>query len=143
MNSVYIYSLSLQWVNSVLHTCTPEFKVEHALAAPLDALRSALGELVTAYAAPIQPLVPRPALVLLSYIACAAYLLEHAIWAYKVNAASRRVDLDVFRRWVVEGGLNEAIVDVRRAKQAQPGRLREDKALVYGVDVEDKVSSRL
>ena len=127
----------------MLRTCTPEFEVEHSLAASLDALRSALRELAAAYAAPIQPLVPRPALFLLSHIACAAHLLEHAVWAYKVNAASRRVDLDAFRRWVVEGSLNETISDVRRAKQAQPGRLREDKALVYGVDVEDKVSSRL
>lgn len=127
----------------MLRTCTPELEVEHSLAAPLDALRSALSELAAAYAVPIQPLVPRPALFLLSHIACAAYLLEHAVWAYKVNAASLRVDLDAFRRWVVEGGLNEAVVDVRRAQQAQPHRLQEDKDLVYGVGVNNKVSSRL
>ncbi|EPT05299.1 hypothetical protein FOMPIDRAFT_1057572 [Fomitopsis schrenkii] len=133
----------LAWENSVLATCTHEFQVEHSLDAPLDALRSALNELSNAYAAPIRPLVPRPALFLLSHIACAVYLLEHAIWAYKVNAASRQVDLDAFKRWVEEGGLTEAVADVRRAKQAQPQRLQEDKDLVYGIDVNFKVSSRL
>lgn len=127
----------------MLATCTHEFQVEHSLDAPLDALRSALNELSNAYAAPIRPLVPRPALFLLSHIACAVYLLEHAIWAYKVNAASRQVDLDAFKRWVEEGGLTEAVADVRRAKQAQPQRLQEDKDLVYGIDVNFKVSSRL
>ncbi|KAH9841631.1 uncharacterized protein C8Q71DRAFT_341052 [Rhodofomes roseus] len=131
------------WVNSVLASCTLDPKVDKALQTSLDMLRSALDDLVAAYAAPIPPLVPRPALFLLSHIACGAFLLEHAVWACKTHDASRAVDADVFKRWVEEGGLTQVIQDVRRARQASHGRLQEDRDLVYGNADGAKLPSRL
>ncbi len=42
------------------------------------------------------------------------------------------MDVEVFRRWVEEGGLSMAMADVRRAKAAPSDRLRVDGDLVYG-----------
>ncbi|KZT73710.1 hypothetical protein DAEQUDRAFT_742841 [Daedalea quercina L-15889] len=130
------------WANTVLVSCTPEIKL--ALESALDTLRAALDDLAPACATPVPPLVPRPALFLLSHIACGAFLLEHAIWACKTNATSHRIDIDLFKRWIEEGGMAEVVLDVRRARQAQPQRLEEDRDIVYGADAgPTKVSSRL
>ncbi|KAH9936374.1 uncharacterized protein B0H18DRAFT_1081997 [Fomitopsis serialis] len=132
------------WVNSVSASYNPELEVDSTLGAPLDILRSALDDLTAAYAAPIPPLVPRPALFLLSHVACGAFLLEHAVWACKTNAATRRIDVDVLKRWMEEGGVTQAVQDVRRARQTQLQRLQEDREVVYGTDARAvNVSSRL
>ena len=131
-------------MNTVLASCTPELEVANALGPALDALRAALDDLTSAYTAPIPPLVPRPALILLSHIACSTFLLEHAVWACEGNVASRHVDVDVFKRWVEEEGLAEVVSNTRRAMQAQPQRLEDNRDVVFGVDTGAlKLSSRL
>jgi len=107
---------------------------------PLALLRSALVEdLPSAYKQPIAPLVPRPAIFLFSYIVSSLYLLQHAIWSYTRQEVEREVDTDVFRRWVIEGGLKTAQDEVKRAQVAAMERMRIDSALVYGSATKPKL----
>ena len=103
-----------------------------ALDEPLANLRKALGVLPDVYKAPMPPLVPRPALFLFCHIASSIYLLEHAIWAFKTSEPGYETDLEVFRRWVMEGGLDVALENVRRVKDVSDERVRADATIVYG-----------
>ncbi|CCM00645.1 uncharacterized protein FIBRA_02682 [Fibroporia radiculosa] len=118
------------WAEEVLSSCPADLR--SALAAPLTSLRAALRELASAYAAPLAPLVPRPALFLFSHIASGLFLLEHAVWACGAGEASAPTDVEVFVRWVDEGGLAAARDDVRRAQAADGERLRVNGDIVYG-----------
>ncbi|KAJ8483477.1 hypothetical protein ONZ51_g4672 [Trametes cubensis] len=120
----------IQWAHDVLTSC-PE-KLVKALDEPLANLRKALGVLPDVYKAPMPPLVPRPALFLFCHIASSIYLLEHAIWAFKTSEPGYETDLEVFRRWVMEGGLDVALENVRRVKDVSDERVRADATIVYG-----------
>lgn len=88
--------------------------------------------MANAYKAPIHPLLPRPALFLFCHVASSLYLLEHAIWAVNTKEPEAQTDVEVFRRWVLEGGLDAALETVRRTKSAQKDRVQLDAAIVYG-----------
>lgn len=96
----------------------------------------ALKEIALAYTPPIGPLVPRPALYVFSYVASALYLLENAIWAWKTGEKTAEVDLEVFRRWVEENGLQTSIHDTQRARNDTSKRNSMDTKIVYGDDFE-------
>ncbi|OBZ71330.1 putative acyl-CoA dehydrogenase AidB [Grifola frondosa] len=120
----------IAWANTVLSSCPAS--LGDFLSGPLGSLRSALDVLADAYAAPIPPLVPRPALFLFCHIASGLYLLEHAIWAHSTAEPTRETDVEVLRRWVTEGGLDVALENVRRAKAAAGSRIQMDANIVYG-----------
>jgi len=90
-----------------------------------------LEEMAAAYKSPLSPLVPRPALILVGYIASGLYLLEHATWAHNTGQPDCVSDVEVFRRWTLEGGLVAAIEDVRRVKTASEERMNLSSMIVY------------
>ncbi|TFK52431.1 hypothetical protein OE88DRAFT_1698245 [Heliocybe sulcata] len=126
-SSGYNLSAFLQWVNSTLSSCPTRMATEGVL------LGDALKELQAAYMPPVSPFVTRPALFLFGYIASSLYLLEHAVWSSATSQPEQETDVEVFRRWVVEGGLQGAMEAVRKARAAEPeSRFQADHAIVYG-----------
>ncbi|EIW59446.1 uncharacterized protein TRAVEDRAFT_122464 [Trametes versicolor FP-101664 SS1] len=130
----------IKWTEDIIASCPAP--LAQTLAAPLASLRDALPELVEAYKAPLHPLVPRPALFVFSHIASSVYLLEHAIWAAKTSEPGHEIDAEVFKRWVLEGGLDTALENVRRAKNSSQDRMETNSAIVYGVNA-SKVAAHL
>ncbi|PIL22483.1 hypothetical protein GSI_15171 [Ganoderma sinense ZZ0214-1] len=120
----------VEWAHDVLKSC-PRSLAE-SLGGPLASLRLALDEMTNAYKAPVHPLLPRPALFLFCHVASSLYLLEHAVWAVNTKEPAVQTDIEVFRRWVLEGGLDAALEAVRRTKSAQEDRVHLDAAIVYG-----------
>ena len=98
--------------------------------------------LADAYKAPMHPLLPRPALLLFAHTASSLNLLEHAIWAVNAGEPDSATDGEVFRRWVLEGGLDVALENVRRAKNAPHDRVQTDANIVYGT-ANTKTTARL
>jgi len=128
----------LQWGTAILDSVP--YSMRATIDEPLALLRSALVEdLPSAYKQPIAPLVPRPAIFLISYIASSLYLLQHAVWSYTRREVEREVDTDAFRRWVIEGGLKIVQDEVKRAQVAATERVRFDSALVYGCATRPKL----
>jgi len=70
--------------------------------------------------------------MLAGFLASSTFLLEHAIWASASGEPTCEGDIEVFRRWVVEGGMLAAIDDVRRAKQDAEVRVTNDLRMVFG-----------
>ena len=103
---------------------------------PLDILNKALSELGQQ---PTSVLAPRPVLILTGFMASSTYLLEHAIWASASGEPTREVDVEVFQRWAVEGGMLAAIDDVRRAKQDAEVRAANDLRMVFGESLRAKL----
>ena len=106
--------------------------LQENLQKPLDLLKNAVEQLRTAYTQPLPPLIPRPALVLVASIASSVYLLEHAIWSKTTRGHSREMDVEVFRRWVLEGGTAAAIEDVKEAKEGMKNRIDINFAITFG-----------
>ena len=128
----YSPSHELQWANTVISSCP--VVLADKLSTQLGTLAVCIDEVSSAYLAP-QPhlsLLPRPALYLFSHATSALHLLEHAIWAYDAGEPTAGVDIEVFRRWVDESGLESSLQDVRRVKVASPEREYLDAQIVYG-----------
>ena len=70
--------------------------------------------------------------MLVASIASSVYLLEHAIWSKTTQGHSREVDVEVFRRWVLEGGTAAAIEDVKEAKEGMKNRIDINFAITFG-----------
>ncbi|OSD07275.1 hypothetical protein PYCCODRAFT_1430518 [Trametes coccinea BRFM310] len=120
----------VKWANDILATCPGQ--LAQTLSEPLALLRQGLAALGDAYQTPIHPLVPRPALFLFCHVASSLYLLEHASWAVQTSEPGCETDVEVFKRWVMEGGIDTALQNVRRAKAESSDRLRTDSTIVYG-----------
>lgn len=97
-------------------------------------LEQALAELQTTYNKPIPPLVPRPALMLVGSIASSIYLLEHSIWSHNQKEAEAEVDAEVFKRWVVQSGLESNVAEVKKAKDSNKvqARVKANEKIVFG-----------
>ena len=67
--------------------------------------------------------------MLVASIASSVYLLEHAIWS---KTTQGQVDVEVFRRWVLEGGTAAAIEDVKEAKEGRKNRIDVNFAITFG-----------
>jgi len=106
---------------------------------PLAILDAALADLSTVYILPMPRLLPRPALFLFGYVMSSLYLLEHTMWSHTNGENDRDVDAEVFRRWVVEGGLTGAVEDVKRARGYGNDRVKADLGVVYGVSSKAKL----
>ncbi|KAG5648418.1 hypothetical protein DXG03_004992 [Asterophora parasitica] len=128
----------LSWAQNILSTTPPSLLP--SLRDALSLLQTALSELQASLGAkPIAPLTPRPALILTGYIASSAFLLEHAVWAWgggEEGPEERDVHVEVFRRWVLEGGVAPAVEDLRRAREDGEGskgvRVRDNERIVFG-----------
>ncbi|KAH8104723.1 acyl-CoA dehydrogenase/oxidase [Cristinia sonorae] len=151
----------LKWANNILSSIPSSFS--GTLATAIDTLHTGLTLLTNAYIPRIppirtslslltgapssspteNPLLPRPALFLFSNIASSIYLLEHAIWAMATKQPSAETDIEVFRRWVEEGGLKESVEDVRRVlEDSNRNRTEMDRQIVYG-EGRNSASARL
>ena len=117
-------------MKEVISGCPAALRAE--LREPLHILHEGLSELVTSYQLPIPSLIPRPALMLTGFVASSSYLLEHAVWSHTCEEVERDTDVEVFRRWVLEGGIVAAIEDVRRVKQNTDRRVESNSNLVFG-----------
>lgn len=106
---------------------------------PIVLLSSALDDISTAYQGSIPPLLARPALVLFGYISSSLYLLEHMTWSHSNGEPGRDTDVEVFKRWVEEGGLVHAVEDMKRAKGAGDERAEMDLRIVYGLGCKVKL----
>jgi hypothetical protein len=95
-------------------------------------LQAALGDLGTTFVFPMPDLMPRPALFLVAHIASSLFLLEHAVWSHTTAEPEEPLDIEVFCRWVTEGGLVAVIEDVKRAKGSSAKRALADSVIVYG-----------
>lgn len=106
----------------------------------MQALRGGLDDITTVFAAPMPALLPRPAIMLVSYVASSLYLLEHAVWSYTNGELERAMDVEVFRRWVMEGGFAEAVADVKRSRASEESeRLVANSEIVYGSSARAKL----
>ncbi|PFH54068.1 hypothetical protein AMATHDRAFT_845 [Amanita thiersii Skay4041] len=120
----------ITWAQETMAGCPSGMKSQ--VSESIDVLSEALKEIATSYQQPIQPLVPRPALMLMGCVASSIYLLEHANWAYATGEPTKDIDVDVFMRWVIEGGTMAAIADVKKAKQSGEGRIAANSSMVFG-----------
>ncbi|KAL4251826.1 acyl-CoA dehydrogenase family protein [Abortiporus biennis] len=131
----------VNWTNFILNSVSDTLLSQ--VSQQLSAIRSALPDLVQAYTAPVHPLSPRAALNLLSHIASSVYLLEHAVWAVETSEPNREIDIEVFKRWVEEGGLKEAVADLKQARAGDKSRIETDRKLVFGLGTtKDRETSR-
>lgn len=105
----------------------------------LAVLDKALSELHDAYQQPLSPLAPRPILLLTGFLASSTYLLEHARWSFDTQEPAREVDAEVFRRWVLEGGIIAAMEDVRRAGREVEVRAERNSQIVFGEPMKTKL----
>ena len=107
-------------------------KLEEQLAHALAILKEAIEEFASSFQQPIPPLLPKPALMLAGAVTSSIYLLEHAVWSFTTSEASLEVDIEVFKRWVVEGDTVSAIASVRRAKKHSSQRVKINSTIVFG-----------
>jgi len=121
----------------VILSC-PE-KLEEQLTHALGILKEAIEEFASSFQQPMPLLLPRPALLLAGVVTSSIYLLEHAIWSFTANEASLEVDIEVFRRWVIEGDTVAAIASVRRAKKSASKRVEINSTIVFGAATKSKL----
>ncbi|KAI6042677.1 hypothetical protein EDC04DRAFT_2866644 [Pisolithus marmoratus] len=118
------------WAKAILDSCSPEFNLQHATA--LGILRTAVKRIREVYQEPgrLSPLVIRPALLLVGHTAASLALLEHAMWSWR-RSTEDSTNVEVFRRWVVEGGLSASMEEVGHLMgQSQP-RMQMNNAITY------------
>lgn len=121
----------------MIESC-PE-NLEEQLAHALAILKEAIEEFASSFPQPIPPLVPRPALILAGVVASSVYLLEHAVWSFTANETSLEVDIEVFRRWVIEGDAVASIASVRRAKKHYGERVKINSMIVFDAPMKSKL----
>lgn len=124
-------------MQEVVSSCPAKLRAE--IQEPLDLLNKALQELTTALGTHASPLTPRPALLLTGFVTSSCFLLEHAVWAHDIGDTERDTDVEVFRRWALEGGMVGAIEDIRRAKQTADQRVKANSTLVFGGPLRSKL----
>ncbi|KIM43215.1 hypothetical protein M413DRAFT_444026 [Hebeloma cylindrosporum] len=120
----------ISWINSVLKSCPA--RLEPRIASAVKILKEAVEALRPVYTSTMNPLVPRPALMLVGAISSSVYLLEQAIWSHTTSENTEDVDVDVFNRWVFEGAMEANIQLVKRVQYATEERVKFNTALVFG-----------
>jgi hypothetical protein len=114
----------------VIKSC-PE-RLEEQLTHALAILEEAIEEFASSFRQPMPSLLPRPALMLAGVVTSSIYLLEHAVWSFTTNEPSLEVDIEVFKRWVIESDTVSAIASVRRAKKHSSQRVKINSTIVFG-----------
>ncbi|KAF9533136.1 acyl-CoA dehydrogenase/oxidase [Crepidotus variabilis] len=121
----------VSWANSIIDSGPTQMQT--TLSFHISLLRLALQEISTCYTPPIQPLVARPTLFLVGAVTASISLLEHAIWSSQSSEPSSKLDLEIFSRWVSEGGLGESIDAVKRARTMDSAtRITSNSEIVFG-----------
>ena len=114
-------------------------RIEEQLAHALAILKEAIEEFASSFQQPVQPLVSRPALTLAGVVTSSVYLLEHVVWSFTANEASLEADIEIFKRWVIEGDAVASIASVRRAKKHSAERVRINSTIVFGASTKSKL----
>ena len=117
-------------MNSVLNSCPASLQLRVASAVKI--LKEAIEAIRQVYTLPMNTLSPRPALMLVGAISSSVYLLEHAIWSHTISENTEDLDVDVFNRWVFEGGMEATIQLVKRVQYGTEERVKFNAALVFG-----------
>lgn len=80
-------------------------------------------------------------------MACALYLLEHALWCTAEKEPEAAADFEAFRRWIVEGptggGITQAQAAVDTAWKDWATVQKGDEAIVYGSSAAGGVGAKL
>ncbi|PPR08159.1 hypothetical protein CVT24_012123 [Panaeolus cyanescens] len=118
------------WSNEVAKSCPASLKSQ--ISPELQILQQAVEEFLSSYTAPVAPTVPRPAAMLLGIISSSLRLLEHAVWSELNDEASKKLDLEVFKRWIVDAGTEAAIKALKEAKTGSQDVIAMNSALVFG-----------
>ena len=84
-----------------------------------------LRNFASSFQQPMPPLAPRPALMLAGVVTSSGACCL-------VIQTSHEVDIEVFKRWVVEGDAVAAIASVRRAKKHSAERVEINSTIVFG-----------
>ncbi|EGN98171.1 hypothetical protein SERLA73DRAFT_183072 [Serpula lacrymans var. lacrymans S7.3] len=121
-------SWSLRVIDSVPDSL--KVRLQHSL----SILQAGIQQTLAVYKAStdMSPLVPRPALLLVGHTASSVFLLEHAVWSWNTKDTECETDVEVFRRWVVEGGLSGVMEEVRIAQEAVKSRIATNRSITYG-----------
>ncbi|KAJ8503332.1 hypothetical protein ONZ45_g10962 [Pleurotus djamor] len=119
----------VNWGRKIIASCPSTLKA--GLKEPLDILLKALDDVAVAYTQPISPFMPRAGLFVIGHVASGLFLLEHSIWSTSANDESKDIDVEVFRRWIVEGGLTKALVDLAQTRSAGADRASSDFSMVF------------
>ncbi|KZS86942.1 hypothetical protein SISNIDRAFT_480264 [Sistotremastrum niveocremeum HHB9708] len=131
-NPLALKSLA-EWSKAIIDSVPPQ--MERSLSEALSILRPSIQYLLSALKPPVSQLVPRPALILFGHVFAALYLLEHSVWSSVNDESEKEIDMECFRRWVVEEGLVEATEEVKRivGSPEDGGRRTDvDSDIVYG-----------
>ena len=70
--------------------------------------------------------------MLVGALSSSVYLLEHAIWSHTVSENTEDLDVDVFNRWVFEGGMEATMQVVGKVQYDTQERVKLNTALVFG-----------
>ncbi|KAJ6607706.1 acyl-CoA dehydrogenase/oxidase [Mycena sp. CBHHK59/15] len=95
-------------------------------------LQSVVAELPSRFRKTGNPLLARPILILFGNVACALFLLEHAVWARTSGEPSASTDRAVFERWVEEGGMKATLVDIAALEKGVEERIAVNEKMVCG-----------
>jgi len=120
----------LKWANAIIATVPLSLLTN--ISPAISLLQVALTQFTSAFAKPVAPLVPRPGIMLFGYMTAALYLLEHAVWSHVTNEPEKDIDAEAFTRWIEEAGMDTAVKEVQKMKQAGEARIKRNAALVYG-----------
>ncbi|KAJ3722050.1 acyl-CoA dehydrogenase/oxidase [Lentinula guzmanii] len=120
----------VSWSYSIILMCPPGLL--KAVQAAIQSLQGRLDTLLAAFLHPVPPLIARPSLMFIGYIASAIYLLEHAIWSHSRGEEGYEIDAEVFRRWVNDGSFVAAEQDLDRIRSEVKFADASNSAIVFG-----------
>ncbi|KAF5385728.1 hypothetical protein D9757_005511 [Collybiopsis confluens] len=127
----------ISWCNSIILSCPPDL-LKLAQEA-IQLLQWRLDSLLAAFLHPTPPLIARPALMFMGYIASAVYLFEHAIWSHTRGEEEFSVDAEVFRRWVHDGDFAAVEKELDRARSESKYVDAANSAMVFGQKMHAKL----
>lgn len=128
----FFSQVGLQWALGITSSIPSDSALKSVEVAVLS-LRSAVQRLPSIFKqSSVNPLMPRPALNCFASVSCSVYLLEHAIWSHASDEPTRDIDLEAFRRWVLEGDLQQSLAETERIAQRYEARALMNRELVYG-----------
>ncbi|KAJ3550280.1 hypothetical protein NMY22_g555 [Coprinellus aureogranulatus] len=118
------------WAEGVMASCPTELL--KALPAVAATLREAISRVKCAYTTPVHPMIHRPGLILVGYLASSLSLLEHAVWSWTQRKETREVDVEVLRRWVLEDAFGAALEELKTMVESGSEKVEFDKQIALG-----------
>ncbi|KAE9393159.1 acyl-CoA dehydrogenase NM domain-like protein [Gymnopus androsaceus JB14] len=137
--SIDLFTLKqfVSWCNSIILSCPSDLlkRVQEAI----QLLQWRIDSLVAAFLHPIPPLIARPALMFMGYIASSIYLLEHATWSHIRGEDGFATDAEVFRRWVYDGGFGAVERELDRTRSESKLADASNSEIAFGRGVHAKL----